>query len=53
MKKEICQDCKAIVKSGEYHPFEYCLIAKAYPNRWREIIDEIVKDKKEAQKCQD
>ena len=44
-RKEICQECKAIVKTGEYHPYEYCLIAKAYPSKWRDIIDAIKRGK--------
>ena len=40
-----CQECKAVVKVNEFHSYEYCLIAKAYPNEWRDIIKRITKNK--------
>jgi len=42
-KIDICQECKAVLKySNEYHPHEYCLMAKADPLRWRERLVTII-----------
>ena len=43
MNKRICPECKAVLKyRNEYHPYEYCLMAKIDPIRWRENIRKII-----------
>lgn len=42
-KMSICQECKAILKSpNEFHPYEYCLLAKAEPEHWRRAVKYII-----------
>ena len=42
-KNMICQECKAILLSpDEFHPYEYCLLAKAEPQNWRKFIGYII-----------
>ena len=43
VKKLICGECKAVLSEIEWtaHPWAYCVIAKAYPNNWREIVVQV------------
>lgn len=43
-KISICTECKAVIlfDGAEYHPQEYCDIAKAFPNDWRKKIGMLV-----------
>lgn len=44
-QNNICQECKAVVFAQEVHTYSHCLIAKAYPDRWRDIVMQVRKDK--------
>lgn len=42
-KNNICQQCHAmLLHPAEYHPYEYCIIAKAFPSDWRKRIKFII-----------
>ncbi len=44
-KMSICQECKAVLKfSDEFHPYEYCLLAKAEPQHWRRAVKYIIEN---------
>lgn len=37
----ICQECKKIVEVTERHTYSHCLIARAFPLTWRDIVKHI------------
>jgi len=42
---DICQECKAMLKfPNEYHPYEYCLMAKIAPSTWRIHLRKIIEN---------
>ena len=43
MTNRICSECHAyLLHVAEYHPYEYCMIAKIFPNDWKERIKRII-----------